>query len=181
MTPLGNKEFMTPLLGQMTISLGEEEQTLNLDEIVPISADLSDEFSRQPSLYAYVAMLSAQAEAAWAMAKRDAERERADSDQIIREEARAREEKITEGIVSSRVTLDPAVQKAEEEEAEYRYQYLLIKAVVQAMDQRAQMLISLGAHLRAEADMSGMIIRDAKSRLEAIKAIGRASHQDGKK
>jgi hypothetical protein len=72
-------------------------------------------------------------------------------------------------MVSNRVILHDDVVEAEEIELGHRHQYLMMRALVNSMDQRAQMLISLGAHLRAEADQTGMLIRDTKAALEDIK------------
>jgi hypothetical protein len=170
-----------PVLGQVSIVVGDDEDILELDKIVPIGDDLSEEFSRQPSLYAYVAMLSAQAESAWGTSKQETERTKARIDKVVRDRARQNDEKVTESVVYNRVLMNDEVKEAEETEAAYRYQFLVMKAIVQSMDQRAQMLISLGAHLRAEAEQTGMIIKDTKARLDAIKAIHRASQLDGKR
>lgn len=156
----------TPKLGKIQVVIGDEEETLDLDKIVPIDADLSDEFARQPSLYAYVAMLAAQCESLYRGAQASTERTKARVDQTIREDAKALQEKVTENIVEKRVMLSAEVEEAEDTEAGYRYQYLMLRAVVASLDQRAQMLISLGAHLRAESEQTGMLIRDTKARLD---------------
>lgn len=158
-----------PKLGMLAIVLGEDEEVLKLDDIVPIGQDLSEEFSHQSSLYAYIAMIGAQVESAWMRAKQETERTKARIDKQVRQLAAAAGEKITETMVSNRVLLHDDVIEAEEIELGQRYQYMMMKAIINSMDQRAQMLISLGAHLRAEADQTGMLIRDTKTALEAIK------------
>lgn len=159
-----------PKLGIVKVStFDKDEEVLLLDKIIPIDNDLSEEFSRQPSLYAYVAMIEAQVESLWYSAKRDTARAKAEADKRIRDKARAMDEKITEAVVANRMLLDDDVKNAEDSEAAYHYQYLVMKSIVASMDQRAQMLISLGAHLRAEADQTGMLIRDAKTRLDSAK------------
>jgi hypothetical protein len=163
------ENHQAPKLGMLAISFGEDEEILKLDEIVPIGQDLSDEFSRQPSLYAYVAMIAAQTESMWMEAKQETERVKARTDKQVRQLANATGEKITETMVSNRVILHDDVIAVEEEELSQRLQYMLMKAIVNSMEQRAQMLISLGAHLRAEADQTGMLIKDTKAALEAIK------------
>lgn len=159
-----------PILGDITVELGEAgQEVLHLDNIVPILGNLSEEFARQPSLYAYIAMMAAQCEALYGASKAGTERTKARADKRIRQQARTHDEKVTEGLVANRVVLDDDVEEAEEIEASYRYQYLVLKALTQAMDQRAQMLISLGAHLRAESEQTGMLIRDTKSKLDELK------------
>lgn len=159
-----------PLLGTVTVVIGDgEDQELALDELVPIEEeDLSEEFRTQPARYAYVAMLAAQAESMWNAAKQGTERTKARADDAERTAARDAQEKVTEAIIANRVLVRDDVQEAEEIEAGYRYQFLLMRAIVQSMDQRAQMLISLGAHLRAESEQTGMLIRDTKARLEEL-------------
>lgn len=159
-----------PFLGKLKIDLGEAgEEVLDLDNIVPIAGDLSEEFSRQPSLYAYIAMMAANAEALYGAAKAGTERTKARTDRDIRKRAKAIDEKVTENVVFNRVLMDDDVEEAEETEMAYRYQYLVLKALTNAMDQRAQMLISLGAHLRAEAEQTGMLVRETKSKLDELK------------
>lgn len=163
---------ITPVLGKLTIDMGTEEPeevTLDLDVFIPINDNLSEEFSRQPSLYAYLAMLAAQTEALYQAAKTETERVKARADKNVREEALEDNEKITEPAVAKRIILKDSVQEAEEDEANYRFQHLMMKAIVTAMEQRAQMLISLGAHLRAEADQTGMLIKDTRSRLDSLR------------
>lgn len=164
---------IVPLLGKLTIEhMGAEEPeevTLDLDMFIPINDNLSEEFSRQPSLYAYLAMLAAQTDALYQAAKTETQRVRAQVDQRIREDAKDDGEKVTEAIVDKRVVLDGKVQEAEDTESNYRYQFMMMKVVVAAMEQRAQMLISLGAHLRAEADQTGMLIHDAKTHLDSLR------------
>lgn len=160
-----------PLLGRVEIDLGEDVGTevLELDSIVPITENLSEEFARQPSLYAYIAMMTANIEALWAAAKAGSERTRARADQDIRAKAKRADEKVTEAMVANRIILDKDVIEAEEIEAAYRYQYLVLRALTSSMDQRAQMLISLGAHLRAESEQTGMLVRDTRAKLDELR------------
>lgn len=160
-----------PVLGKLTVDLGEAgEETLNLDNIVPITGDLSEEFARQPSLYAYVAMMSANCESLYGAAKAGTERTKALTDKEVRRKAKADPTvKYTEAQIANLITLDKDVEEAEVTEAGYRYQYLVLRALTNAMDMRAQMLISLGAHIRAESEQTGMLIRDTKAKLDELK------------
>lgn len=156
-------------LGKMDVVIGEDEIVLDLDNLIPVGEDLGTEFSNQASKYAYVAMLAAQTESLYNGAKRGLERTKARIDKEVREKARLHDEKVTETVVFNRVLMSDEVEEAEDVESSYRYQYLMLRAVTSAMEMRAQMLISLGAHLRAESEQTGMLIKDTKAKLEEIK------------
>lgn len=157
------------MLGKIVIEL-EEDVELDLDNLLPIGQDLSHEFSHQPSLYAYVAMVAARAEACWLEAKRELARTYAATDQEVRRDLTASDERITEGKVEAEVKLRKGYYEALIFELDCREQYLVAKVVAEAMDMRANMLISLGAHLRAEAQQTGMRINDVKETLRAAQA-----------
>ena len=160
---------MTEQLGELTLSFGSEgEVTVNLDEYVPIDENnLVHEFANQASAYAYLAVLGAQAEANWLDAKRLVERVRAETDKEVRRDLA--NEKVTEGKIAAEIELRKGYQDAVENELSCRAQHLVLRAVVSSMEQRAQMLISLGAHLRQESNMTGMLVNDAKAKLDALK------------
>jgi hypothetical protein len=164
---------MSVTLGDLEIDVGEGTVTLCLDDVIPISEDISQEFTDQPSLYAYIAILAAQAEACWRESKRSTEEETAQLDKNVRQDLMANGEKITEGKVAAEVKLRRGYRDAVDYEMECHEQYLIMRAVENAMSQRAQMLISLGAHLRAEAAQTGMIIKDTKDKLDQYRASRR--------
>ncbi len=166
---------MSALLENITIDVGDDagEIELHLNELVPISEDLSQEFTDQPSLYAYIAMLAARAEACWLDAKVDKERVYATTDKAVRRSLSASGDKVTEPMVKAGILGRKKYREAIEYEIQCHEQHLIMKALTKAMDQRAQMLISLGAHLRAEADQAGMLIRDTKAMMDTIKKKGK--------
>ncbi len=167
---------MSVLLENITIDVGDDEEIeLALNDLVPISIeDLSQEFTDQPSLYAYIAMLSARAEGCWIDAKTHLERVYATSDKAVRRNLLSGDAKVTEAMVKAGVIGCDDYQEAQEYELTCHEQYLIMKGLTKAMDQRAQMLISLGAHLRAEADQTGMLIRDTKAMMDTIKKKGKS-------
>ncbi len=155
-------------LGKLTIELGEDEDVvLNADELLVIGADLSLEFTRQASSYAYVAMLSARADGLWQETKRDLDEVYAQTDKEVRRDILSDGDKVTEGKVQQGVQLRRGYIEAAMEELFYREQHLVMRALERSMDMRASMLISLGAHLRAEAQQTGMVIKDFKETLRA--------------
>lgn len=165
-------------LGKLTVELGEDEEIeLNADELLVIGADLSMEFTRQASSYAYVAMLAARADGIWQETKRDLDEVYAKTDREVRRDFLTSGDKITEDKVKQGVRLRRGYIEAAMEELFYREQHLVMKALERSMDMRSSMLISLGAHLRAEAQATGMVIKDFK---ETLRAQSKASAEETK-
>jgi len=157
-------------LGKVVIDVGVgEEVELDLDELIPISEDLNMEFSDQAALYAYIAMLAAQAEAVWLDSKRDLDEVYAVTDKAVRQDFVANNERVTEGKVAAEIKIRKGYSNAVDEELFCHEQFLIMRALERAMSQRAQMLISLGAHLRAEAEQTGMLIRDTKKEIDRLR------------
>ena len=154
-------------LGTIDIDVGDGEVELDLDVIIPIQDNLSAEFSEQPSMYAYIAMLAARAEACWLTGKRELENAKAQTDQEVRRDLASGGEKFTEAKVAAEIEMRRGYRDAVQYELVVHEQHLIMRALEQTMAQRAQMLISLGAHLRAEAEQTGMLIKDAKAKLDA--------------
>lgn len=156
-------------LGLFEVYISDEEIIdLELDGIVPITNDLNKEFTGQPSAYAYIAMLAARAEAAWRDSKVMAERVYAETDGEVRRDLKLADEKVTEGKVAQEIKLRCGYQEAQDNEIWMHEQHLIMKALTNAMAQRAQMLISYGAHLRAEGDQTNMLIKDTKKKLDKL-------------
>ena len=153
------------------IEVEEEDIELDLDAIVPITDDLTTEFKEQPSLYAYIAILAARAEALLLDAKSYKEELYAKTDKEVRKDLSLAGEKITEPRVKQEIQLCRGYVEAIEYEIEIHEQYLIMKALTRTMDMRAQMLISLGAHLRTEAEQTGMLINQTKKAIEDIRKV----------
>ncbi len=144
---------------------------IDLNKYVPIDPDrLIDEFAKQPAAYAYLATLSAQVEAEYLDAKRTAERVYAETDSNVRGLLTSQGTKFTESGVKALIEQSESYRAAVDNETQARAQMLVLKAIITAMEQRAQMLISLGAHLRMEADMTGMSIKSVREKLDELKA-----------
>ena len=154
-------------LGQLQVQLGDEQVDLDLDALVPVSDDLTREFTEQASSYAYTAMLSARCEALWLSSKREMDETEAGLDRDVRKDL-ATFGKVTEAMVEAETKLRRAYREAWEYELACREQHLILQAVTRAMEMRGQLLMSLGAHLRAEAQQTGMYVKDAKSTLDDI-------------
>ena len=152
-------------LGTLEITVGEEEVKLDLDSLLNVGDDISAEFKNQPALYAYIAILAAQAEGGWLDAKRQLDKIKAHADGQVRKQLLHSGDKITETIVANMVTLDESVEDVSTVELNAKMQYSIMKALVTAFAQRAEMLVSLGAQYRAERDQIDMKISQVKGQL----------------
>jgi len=159
-------------LSVIHIELDGQEVDIDLQTILPVDENnLSEEFANQASLYAYVAMLSARAEATNLDARDAKERVYAQMDKRMRLNFKAHRESVTEAKVKAAVLTSTQYQDACEYLINCRETMLTLKALVTAMEQRASMLQSLGAHVRHEAEQTGMVIREAKIKLEAARRV----------
>lgn len=113
--------------------------------------DLNDAFLNQAGLYAYYGVLAARAAAQAASTKLLRDVTEAKVSQEVRSRALDDKEKVTEAVISERVTLDPrtkAVNKAYIRATEIEGE---LKSAAEAMRQRRDMVIQLGASSREEA------------------------------
>lgn len=137
-------------------------------------SNLSADYSGQAARVAYLGMKVAQAEAAWLEAKNYTQQLYAEIDLDLRQEFDDAQKKYTEAVIRNNVLLDDEYIEAEQAENKAYEQYKILRALVDALRDRTQMLISLGADLRQEYEATGMQILDAKEKL-------RRSKEDAKK
>jgi hypothetical protein len=141
-------------LGTITINAGAGDVEINLDEYLLVDENnLAVEFARHSAKYAYLAILCAGAEASYIAAKEAVSR--AEKQGLL--DAKTSGIKVTDTVAEAMAEL--SCSELRDYEVACRAQYLLMKAVVDAMSSRKDMLISLGAHLRAEQDTTGMTVR----------------------
>lgn len=142
----------------VVLSSGKKFSLADLFHIEEV--DLDTEFRTQATWFAFFAKELAEADYQLARAKAVRERVYAECDLDYRADYNSDDIKYTEAIIRSEVVLDKAYKEAREYEMEIQRQYNTLKSIVNALDQRASMLISLGAHRRAELDMTGLHIKD---------------------
>jgi len=142
---------------------------IDLNKILPITGDLSREFTNQASLYAWVAVIAARAEAIWLEAKREMDRIYAELDPDVRRDFLLNGVKVTETSVKSEILCRKGYIDAQLDELDCREQYLIMQALVAAFDMRAHMLTSLGAQVREEQRQTGMQISEFKDTLRDTK------------
>ena len=139
------------------VELTINDKPVNVREMLDVNQDdLSNEFAAQASRYAYVAVMTAQAE--WAMNEAD--------DAVKQEEAAAFMEfkklicdngkSMTDDQAEQMVKLDEACVVIRRKYNEAKYKFKVLQALARSFEQRADMLQSLGAKARAEYDMTAM-------------------------
>jgi len=137
------------------------KKVFNLGDVFSINeTELSKEYASQASLYAYFAQLSAFADHSVMIKDLSRDQEYARADEACRAELERNNKKYTEAVVKSMILQDVDYDKAYKRHAQAVYDASLLKSIVRALEQRANMLISLGSHLRHEDSMTGMNIRE---------------------
>lgn len=121
--------------------------------------NLSNEFASQASMYAFFAVMTAEADRHLAMQSLLYDQEAADADESYRKQLDEAGTKYTEAVIKSLIVRDEDCIKVKTAKDDAEYQLNILKAIVKAFEQRAMMLQSLGSHLRHEYDMQGMNIR----------------------
>lgn len=144
----------------------------NLMDLFAIDdTNLSHEMAQQASVYGYFTVLATIAEDVASKASFEVSVDEAGADLNYRDSAG--EKKLTEGAIRAMVTSDEKhIQKCEVELLT-KYDHKLLKAIVSALDQRASMLVSLGAWMRHEYDQTSMNTktRQMESAVDNVKAV----------
>lgn len=140
-------------------------------ELLSINQDnLSNEFATHASRFAYISALAAKAEALYNEAKQMREETYADVELWYREElGKLPDIKVTEGLIKSNVTTDDKYSNTVSDENQALHDWKLLKALVEGLRERGSMLISLGAHLRQEMDMTNASILATKNTLRGTR------------
>ena len=157
-----NDEIIKEIVGtELTLyDMHGKLRTFKIDDIFNIDeTNISKEFAQQASVYAFFATLAALAERKAADADFLKDQEYAQADQACREELDEGSIKYTEAVIKSMVLTDAGYTKRVKNHVIMEYDYKLLKAIAEALKQRADMLISLGAYLRHEMDQTSMNIK----------------------
>lgn len=150
----------------MKLELNDSHLTVNgtiwnVDDLFRIEeANLVTEYANQAATYAHFSTLVAQAEFEAAQAENLKDMEYAAADENWRKSLQEIGEKFTEASVRSLVLQDAEYQKCVEKALETQRNFKVLRALARALEQRADMLVSMGAHLRAEMGMTGMSLKE---------------------
>lgn len=122
-------------------------------------ANLSAEFSSHAAWLGYVGVLTAEAEANYEAAKLEAETVEAERDAAARKEFSLKNVKYTEAMVKAWVAMDTEYLDAHELRLNKLQEYKTMRALETAMKEKGSMLISLGATMRQEMDVTNLVSR----------------------
>jgi len=145
------------------VEIGGKEVDVN-DLLSIDETDLSSEYAAQAARFAYVAVLKAQAKREWGEAERARKENEANAFVDYKSDTTQIPEgskTVTDGFAKQLVDSDPEVNDLKKEEIQAEYGYRVLEALSDALSQRAQMLISLGADLRQEMDQTSMHLNES--------------------
>ena len=141
-------------------------EKVNLAEELEIdNADIATAYSEQPGKFAYWATVALQARFAYERKKQEVNRQEeylkktlyGELDSVVRQQMELDGEKITEARVNNAINTHESyleeqakLYELQDELLGLQQRYLQLEIAKESMDQRKDMLISLGAHLRAE-------------------------------
>jgi len=150
-----------------------DKEIIDLDELFNIDeTNLTKEYAKQASLYAYYGTLYNQADRSLMEHEAKKDSTYAELDLSYRDELK--DEKTTEGRIKSMVLTDNGYKK-ELIRLEYAtYRKNVLRTIMDALKMRADMMISMGAHLRAEYDQTGMNVRYDSSMDKAKEILHKA-------
>ena len=162
----------------LILNVGGAKKSFDLSSLFLIDEqNITKEFMQQAASYAYFATLGAAAEKKVAKLDMQKDQEYAAADEEYRKEldekvdAAGKPVKYTEAVVKSMILQDEDYSKMLDGLESAKYQLNLIKAITRAFEQKAQMLQSLGSHLRFEWSMQGMHTNDSEvnSAVQSVK------------
>jgi hypothetical protein len=135
--------------------------------------DLSKEMAQQASTYGFFTVLATMAEDIASKATFQKDIDEAGADLNYRDEYAKNGTKFTEATIRATIMSDEKHIKKCEVELLTRYDFKLLKSIVAALDQRASMLVSLGAWKRHEYDQEGMNIKEhaLTESVDAVKTV----------
>lgn len=146
-----------------TIKLTKETVRVDIDDLFHIDdTDLTTEYSRQAAYYARYAVLTARAELEANKAKVRREQEYAELDGYYREDLREYGVKVTESKIKEAIRKDGSYAETIDAEINAKHRHTILKSICDALKMRADMLVSMGAHMRQEMSMTGISIKDKK-------------------
>ena len=141
----------------IVVYIDDTKHVINLAELLKIDENnLTHEYSKQAAMYAYIGYIVAKLSHIESMYDLKKDREYAIADENYRQQMDESKTKYTEAVIKSLVIVDEDYIKIVDDLAIAQHNLLMMKNIMRALEQRSDMLISLGSHLRHEANMTGM-------------------------
>ena len=140
-----------------------QKKVIQLSDILDIQEErLTEHFAEQASIFGYFAIQLTEADRLLSKVKTEAEQEYAKADAHYRKMYNELDQKFTEAVIKADVMLDDDYNNVLDRQRLLQRNVATLKAIVNALKMKAEMLISMGAHLRQEYDMTGMTIREQR-------------------
>jgi len=155
---------------------GKEKILVDLDKLFDIDeTNLTKEYAKQASTYAYYGSLYNIADKS--VMEMDAKKDStyAELDLAYRDELK--DDKPTEGRIKSMVLTDEGYSEVLDKYSNAVHRRNTLRTLMDALKMRADMMISMGAHLRYEYDQTGMNIRYETSVKDLREKIGKSAKE----
>ena len=130
-----------------------------LGDLLGVGEDIDQEYKEQAALYGFLVTKTVEAEYEYNKASSDTELAYALADSHFRSHFKSMGQKTTESLVKTSIIQDGEYGDALEAELKAKRYYNILKGILRAMEQRSHMLSSLGAHRRAEFEMTNKTIK----------------------
>lgn len=141
------------------ITLPDGKVTSFSDLLIIDRDNLAQEFAEHAAWLGYIGILTAEAEEAYETAKQSAETLYAEKDADARLTFNSKNLKFTETMVKNYVELDNDYISAQQYKIGCYKVYKLMRAIEASMREKGSMLVSLGATVRQEMDMTDLRTR----------------------
>lgn len=151
----------------------QKHEVDSVNEDLRIDEDnLNSEYTKQPSLFTWYAVMSAESEALRDSLKFELEMLYAQIGKQVRLEIELCGDKVTEKLIDQEIARKEEYRQKKEELLEANRQFNVMKAVKEGLVQKKDMLISLGANLRGEIGSNVKILKEESSdKASKIKSI----------
>lgn len=169
---------------EICVKTKSSETNINLAEDLAIDAiNINEAFCEQPAKFAWWATVAAQAKALVEHKKSEVERTEdylkktlmGELDAEVRASLEMNGEKVTESKVANGIYVHPKYKETQEklyklkdELLELQQKFAVLDIAKESMNQRKDMLISLGAQLRLEGNNTELVVKE-KAAAEVIK------------
>jgi len=145
---------------ELNVQVEIDGKTIETADLLGIDENnLSTEYAAQAARFAYVAVLKARAKRLWMAAEATRKEVEASAFVFYKSDDGSIPtggKSVSDGLAHELVAADDECVRVKEEEIKAEEDYRLLEALTSALDMRANMLVSLGADLRAERDMTSM-------------------------
>ena len=146
----------------LTFDVNGKISTYEIDEVCHIDQDdVTGDMMRQASLFGFFSAMLSRMEWQTVKARAAMEREYGQADEVARADIISRGEKIREAAVTGLVNNDEVYITASEAHQEAVYLQSVLQNLCKTLHMKSDMLISIGAQMRAELHMTGLRTKES--------------------